>query len=132
MPIDRKLLLYASALAAGLSAGCATTKVSPDALAGADDAIELARNAGARDRAPLELDEALSLRQQAQALADQKEGLAATRMAERAALQARLAIVRAEGAAARAELERERAELDALRRELEAEFGADFDAGGDS
>lgn len=104
-------------------AGCVTTPTDPNLLLQADDAIELAQAAGARDHAPLELDEALELREQAATRVEADETAEANRLTERAALQARLAIVRAEGARARSELERKRRSLDALRDELREGFG---------
>jgi hypothetical protein len=120
VPIPAAALLTVALLAA---AGCATTEADPDLLLEADDAIVLAERAGARDHAPLELDQALELRQQAaQAVADD-EPLEAARLVERAALQARLAIVRAEAGRARAELQDKREGLDRLRAELREAFG---------
>lgn len=121
MPNELKPALLLSALLT--LAGCATTPADPNLLLEADDAIELAQQAGARDHAPLELDEALALRRQAAAMVEEDEAEAAARLAERAALQARLAIVRAEGAQARGELQRKRDDLDELRNELREAFG---------
>ena len=113
-------------------AGCVTTPADPDILLEADDAIELAQRTGARDHAPLELDEALALREQAAARIEADEAGAATRLAERAATQARLAIVRAEGARARNELERKRQDLERLTDELRQAFGDAIEAGDES
>ncbi|MFO7763721.1 MAG: DUF4398 domain-containing protein [Wenzhouxiangellaceae bacterium] len=121
MPNELKSLLLLTALLA--LAGCVTTPADPDLLLEADDAIELAQQSGARDHAPLELDEALDLRERAAAMIDEDEAAAAARLAERAALQARLAIVRAEGARARGELQAKRDELDELEAGLRADFG---------
>ncbi|MFU8877694.1 MAG: hypothetical protein ACNA7E_06100 [Wenzhouxiangellaceae bacterium] len=104
-------------------AGCATPKADPSVLLGADDTIELAMRAGARDHAPLELDEALDLRRRAAAALEERGGESPAFLAERAALQARLAIVRAEGARTRSELERKQTELRRLHRDLTREFG---------
>ena len=104
-------------------AGCVTTPADPDLLLDADDAIELAQQTDARDHAPLELDEALELREQAAAMIRDDEADAAARLAKRAALQARLAIVRAEGAQARGELQRKRSALDELKSELLEAYG---------
>src|SRR6056297_3372078 len=112
--------------------GCATTPADPDILLEADDAIELAQRTGARDHAPLELDEALALRNQAAASIEANDAEAATRLSERAAMQARLAIVRAEGARARNELDRKREDLERLRNELRESFGDAIDAGEES
>ena len=103
--------------------GCATTPADPNLLLEADDAIELALETGARDHAPLEVDEALDLRDQASAMIEENEASAASRLAARAALQARLALVRAEGSRARSELERKRNALDTLKAELRDDFG---------
>ncbi|MDT8450177.1 MAG: hypothetical protein RQ847_08365 [Wenzhouxiangellaceae bacterium] len=112
-------------LAAGLVlAGCATSRVDPSVLMGADDAIEMAEAADAADHAPLELEEARSLRARAGEMAEQKEPEAARRLAERAALQARLALARARGSAARTELERKRSELEQLRARLQDAYGS--------
>jgi len=107
--------------------GCASTPVDPGILLEADDAIELAQRTGARDHAPLELDEALELRNQAAGRIAADEADAAARLAERAAMQARLAIVRAEGARARNELDRKRNDLDRLNNELHQAFGDAID-----
>lgn len=109
--------------------GCATTPADPDILLEADDAIELAQRSGARDHAPLELDEALELRNRAAAMIEDDEADQATRMAARAALQARLAIVRAEGSRARGELERKRSDLQRLEAQLRDDFGDAIDLG---
>lgn len=109
--------------------GCATTPADPDILLEADDAIELAQRSGARDHAPLELDEALELRNRAAAMIVDDEADQATRMAARAALQARLAIVRAEGSRARGELERKRSDLQRLEAQLRDDFGDAIDLG---
>lgn len=109
--------------------GCATTPADPDILLEADDAIELAQRNGARDHAPLELDEALELRNRAAAMIEDDEADQATRMAARAALQARLAIVRAEGSRARGELERKRSDLQRLEAQLRDDFGDAIDLG---
>ncbi len=131
--MPNKLLESAMALLAiVLLAGCATTPADPDILLEADDAIELAQRTGARDHAPLELDEALELRNQAATRIQADEAVAATRLAERAAIQARLAIVRAEGSRARSELDRKRGDLERLRDELRQAFGDAIDAGDDS
>jgi len=116
-------------LALATLAGCATTPADPDILLEADDAIELAQRTGARDHAPLELDEALALRDQAAASIEADRAAEATRLAERAAMQARLAIVRAEGARARSELDRKRQGLDRLHDELRQAFGDAIDTG---
>jgi hypothetical protein len=121
MPNELKCAVLLSALLA--LTGCVTTPADPDLLLEADDAIRLAEEADARDQAPLELDEALELREQAAAMIEDDEAASAARLAERAALQARLAIVRAEGARARSELERKRQALDALKSELREDFG---------
>jgi len=127
---DVKLLFFPFALAAALTvSGCATTPADPDLLLEADDSIELAQKADARDHAPLELDEALELRERAAELIELDEADEAARMAERAAAQARLAIVRAEGARARNELESKRTALENLRAELRETFGAAIDLG---
>lgn len=126
---EMKIPAIPAMLAMLVLAGCATTPADPDILLEADDAIELAQRTGARDHAPLELDEALDLRNQAAARIQADEAGPATRLAERAALQARLAIVRAEGARARTELERKRQDLERLRDELRQAFGDAIDAG---
>lgn len=118
-----------SLLALLVMVGCATTPADPDLLLEADDAIELAQRSGARDYAPLELDEALDLRRQAAAMIEADEAGPAARLAERAALQARLAIVRAEGARARSDLEHKRSALVQLEAELRDAFGDAIDAG---
>lgn len=134
MPSNLQMLLkpILALLALLALAGCATTPADPDILLEADDAIELAQRTGARDHAPLELDEALDLRNQAAAAIEADEAGQATRLAERAAMQARLAIVRAEGARERSDLDRKRQELDRLRRELRESFGDAIDAGDES
>lgn len=124
--------LILAVLALATLAGCATTPADPDILLEADDAIELAQRTGARDHAPLELDEALELRGQAAARIEADEAGEATRLAERAAMQARLAIVRAEGARARSELDRKRQDLERLQSELRDSFGDAIDAGEES
>jgi len=121
MPNELKCVMLSWTLLA--LAGCVTTPADPNLLLEADDAIELAQRADARDHAPLELDEALELRAQAATLIEEDDAAAATRFAERAALQARLAIVRAEGARARSRLEQRRQALDELRGELREAFG---------
>ncbi|HMB38452.1 MAG TPA: DUF4398 domain-containing protein [Wenzhouxiangellaceae bacterium] len=126
------LALFLTLLALLTLAGCATTPADPDILLEADDAIELAQRTGARDHAPLELDAALELRNQAAARIEADEATAATRLAERAAVQARLAIVRAEGGRARSELERKRQDLERLENELRQAFGDAIDAGDES
>mgnify|MGYP006441714469 CR=1 FL=1 len=130
MPNERSVILPMLAVLAVLALpGCATTPADPDILLEADDAIELAKRVGARDYAPLELDKALALRDQAADLIQADEAGEATRLAERAAVQARLAIVRAEGGRARSELERRRQNLDRLRGELREDFGDAIEAG---
>lgn len=131
MPNERLKSLVA-VLALSMLAACATTPADPDILLEADDAIELAQRTGARDHAPLELDEALELRAQAASRIEADEAAEATRLAERAAMQARLAIVRAEGARARNELDRKREDLERLRNELRDSFGDAIDAGEES
>ena len=131
MPSDR-LKFFLALLALLTLTACATTPTDPDILLEADDAIELAQRTGARDHAPLELDEALELRNQAAAKIEADEAGEATRLAERAAMQARLAIVRAEGARARSELDRKREDLERLRNELRESFGDAIDAGEES
>ena len=121
MPNKLKSAVMLSALLT--LAGCVTTPTDPNLLLEADDAIALAEKTDARDHAPLELDEALELRQQAAAMIEEDEAATAVRLAERAALQARLAIVRAEGAQARSELERKRQALNELESELREAFG---------
>lgn len=123
---DSPLILFAL-LAALLVAGCATTEVDPDILFEADDAIALAERAGASDFAPLELEEAVELRDAAATHIAAGEPVLASRAVQRAALQARLAIVRAEGAKERAELQRSRDELQRLRTELRDAFGSRLD-----
>lgn len=122
----RALLLATSCL---LMVACATNEVGPDILIEADETIDLAEQAGARDHAPLDLDEALELRARAAAFVEAGEAVEAMRWVERAALQARLAIVRAEASETRARADRHRAELQALREELRASFGDRFDEG---
>lgn len=131
MPTKR-LTPFLAMLALLTLVACATTPADPDILLEADDAIELAQRTGARDHAPLELDEALELRAQAASRIQADEAGDATRLAERAAMQARLAIVRAEGARARTELERKREDLERLRNELRESFGEAIDAGDES
>ena len=131
MPNERLKSLVA-VLALSTLAACATTPADPDILLEADDAIELAQRTGARDHAPLELDEALELRAQAASRIEADEAAEATRLAERAAMQARLAIIRAEGARARNELDRKREDLERLRNELRESFGDAIDAGEES
>ncbi|MDT8439790.1 MAG: hypothetical protein RQ729_12360 [Wenzhouxiangellaceae bacterium] len=110
-----------------LLGGCATTAVSPDLLIEADDAIALAEQAGARDHAPLDLDEAEALRAAAAEQVEAGKAVPAARLVERATLQAQLAIVRAEASARRAEVDRRRADLEQLRDELRDSFGAAID-----
>lgn len=128
--IATRTALLAAVLSTILAAGCATTEVDPDILLEADDAIALAARAGASDFAPLELEEAVELRDAAAAHVAAGEPVLASRAVQRAALQARLAIVRAEGAQARAELQRSREELERLRNELREAFGSRIDAAG--
>ncbi len=109
--------------AAAVLAGCATTEVDPDILLEAEDAIALAERAGARDFAPLELEQAVELRDAAAEHVAAGEPMLASRSVQRSALQAQLAIVRAEGAQARAELQRARTELQRLTGELRDAFG---------
>lgn len=122
MPIDTKNVILAAALLL-VVAGCATPKADPAVLLEADDAIELAMRTGARDHAPLELDEALELRRRAAAALEERGDDSPALLAERAALQARLAIVRADGSRVRNELERKQAELRRLHQDLTREFG---------
>lgn len=122
--MPNKTIVFAAALGLlALLTGCATTEVDPDVLLEADDAIALAGRAGAPEFAPLELEEAVELRDAAAEHVAADEPVPAARMVERAALQARLAIVRAEGAQARIELQRSRDELQRLRSELREAFG---------
>ena len=75
MPNELKCAVLLSALLA--LTGCATTPADPDLLLEADDAIRLAEEADARDQAPLELDEALELREQAAAMIEDDEAASA-------------------------------------------------------
>lgn len=133
MPNELKRITAILAMSALLAlGGCATTPASTDILLEADDAIALAQRADALDHAPLELDEALKLREEAADRIEADEADEAARLTERAAKQARLAIVRAEGSRARSELERKRIELERLRNELRQAFGAAIDGGDES
>ena len=114
-------------LACLLLTACATSLPDPALLIPADDAIGLAEDAGARTHAPLELDEALALRQRAEALLDEGETEAAVRHVEQAVLQARLAGVRTRGALARQTLAEQRATLDMLEEDLREAFGDAID-----
>lgn len=130
--VHTPLTFTLSLIALLVLAGCASTPVDPDILLEPDDAIALAQRAGARDHAPLELDQAIELRHRAaESIAADKEG-EAVQLAARAAMQARLAIVRAEGARARSELERKRQDLARLQTELREVFGDAIDAGDES
>jgi len=124
---NKSTLIPIVVFAAFVAGGCATTEVDPDVLLEADDAIALATRAGAADFAPLELEDAVELRETAAAHVSAGEPVLASRSVQRAALQARLAIVRAEGAQARAELQRSRDELQRLRSELREAFGSSLD-----
>ena len=118
--LNKPLLLIIPAL---LLSACATRDVDPNVLLETDDALELAVRAGAEDHAPLELNEARQLAEQARDLAEQGESEDAARIARRAVLQSRLAVVRAEGAVARGDLERRLEQYRALRDELVDAFG---------
>ena len=109
--------------------GCASTPPDPALLIPADEAIGLAEDAGARIHAPLELDEAIELRDAAQSLMDEDETEAAVRQVEQAVLKARLATVRTRGALARQELAEQRATLEMLEEDLRAAFGDAIDLG---
>ncbi|MGB0513888.1 MAG: DUF4398 domain-containing protein, partial [Wenzhouxiangellaceae bacterium] len=98
---NKSLLLLTPAL---LLSACATRDVDPNVLLETEDALQLAVRAGAEDHAPLELNEARQLAEQARDLAEQGDPEAADRLARRAVLQSRLAVVRAEGAVARSDL----------------------------
>ena len=117
---NKPMLLLIPAL---LLSACATRSVDPNLMLEADDALALAVRAGAEDHAPLELNEARQLADQARELADQGEAEAAARLASRAVLQSRLAGVRADGAVARNELEQRLDEYRRLRDELVDAFG---------
>ena len=120
-------LLLLALFAGLLLSACATTPPDPALLIPADDAIGLAEDAGARTHAPLELDEALTLRDRAQALFDEGETEAAIHQVEQAVLQARLATVRTRGALARQDLAEQRATLDMLEEDLLEAFGDAID-----
>ncbi|MBY6205206.1 DUF4398 domain-containing protein [Halomonas denitrificans] len=104
-------------------AGCATTPPDPALLRPAEDALALAEQAGARSRAPLELEEARGYYENATEALAAEEPSAVARWVELAEVQARLAIVRSQGAEARDRLAERRSEYEALRDELIDVFG---------
>ena len=110
-------------MAVGLLTACATTPPDPALLDPAEEALELAEQAGAPVRASLELDEARGYYEEAtQALA--ADDLAAVaRWVELAEVQARLAIIRSQGAQAREALAEKRTDYEELRDELRSMFG---------
>lgn len=115
--------LLTAALLCLLLSACATAPPDPALLIPADDAIGIAEDADARVHAPLELDEAIALRDQAQALMNEGETEIAIQRVEQAVLRARLAVVRTRGAQARQNLAEQRATLDMLIEDLRAAYG---------
>ncbi|MDT8410785.1 MAG: DUF4398 domain-containing protein [Wenzhouxiangellaceae bacterium] len=121
-------ILFATIALSTLGA-CVTTSTDPSVLLQAVDAIELAERAAAEEHAPLELEEARELREQAEIFVEEGETADAVRWVERATLQARLAVARAEGSIARSELEQKRRELQQLEAELQESFGDAMEPG---
>ena len=123
-PMMSALARFGAAVLLGLAlAGCATTAPDPALLRPAEDALALAEQAGARSRAPLELEEARGYYENATEALAAEEPTAVARWVELAEVQARLAIVRSQGAEARDRLAERRSEYEALRDELIDVFG---------
>lgn len=131
MPNDTRTLPLLAApgmlLCAALLGACATTPPDPALLVPAEEAVQLAEEAGARTHAPLELADARELLADARLALDADEPEQAARLVELAELQARLAIVRTRGERDRAELARKREALDTLKSELREVYGDELE-----
>lgn len=117
------LAKIAALLAVGLLSACATTPPDPALLDPAEEALELAEQAGAPVRASLELDEARSYYENATEALAAEDLAAVARWVELAEVQARLAIIRSQGAQAREALAEKRSDYEELRDELRSLFG---------
>ncbi len=106
-----------------LIAACATTPPDPRLLSNAEQAVEIAREAGAQEFAPLELQFASERLEAARFQLDNNQAAAARRLADESEIEAQLALARTRAAQARARLATLQGELEQLRTDLVEEFG---------
>ncbi|MEE4638413.1 MAG: DUF4398 domain-containing protein [Wenzhouxiangella sp.] len=106
-----------------LLAACATTPPDPRLLDNAEQAIEIALQAGAEEYAPLELRFARERLEAARFQLDNNQAAAAGRLADEAEIEAQLALARTRAAQARAELAQRQRELESLQADLIEAFG---------
>lgn len=117
--VPDRIHLHAWLAAALLAlAGCATVPPPVDALAGAESAIRMARDAGAEDHAPLELRFARDRLEEAQDAMVQRQHARAGDLAEEAQADAELARAKAELAAQRQRNDAQRDDNERLRQSL--------------
>lgn len=119
--MNRRLPTVAALLV--LLAACATTPPDPRLLNNAEQAIEIARQAGAEEYAPLELRFARERLDAARFQLDNNQATPARRLADEAEIEAQLALARSRAAQARAELAQRQRELERLRMDLVEAFG---------
>lgn len=115
LPILAALLL--------LVAACATTPPDPRLLSNAEQAISVARQAGAEEYAPLELRFALEQLEAARLQLDNNQGTAARRLADESEIEAQLALARTRAARVRADLAERQQDLERLQNDLIEAFG---------
>ncbi|MEE4295361.1 MAG: DUF4398 domain-containing protein [Wenzhouxiangella sp.] len=106
-----------------LLTACATTPPDPRLLSNAEQAVNVAREAGAEEFAPLELQFASERLEAARFQLDNNQGDAARRLADESEIEAQLALARTRAAQARARLAQLQRELDQLRNDLIEAFG---------
>lgn len=106
-----------------LITGCATTPPDPRLLNNAEQAIKVAREAGAEQYAPLELRFAIEQLEMARFHLENNQGDEARRSADEGEIEAQLALARSRAAQARAELAQRQLDLERLRTDLREAFG---------
>ncbi|HMA97944.1 MAG TPA: DUF4398 domain-containing protein [Wenzhouxiangella sp.] len=106
-----------------LATACATTPPDPRVLSNAEQAINVAREAGAEEYAPLELNFAVEQLEMARFQLENNRADEARRLADEGEIEAQLALARSRAAQARAELATQQLELERLRSDLIEAFG---------
>lgn len=119
--MNRRLPTVAALLA--LLAACATTPPDPRLLNNAEQALQIAREAGAEEYAPLELRFARERLDAARLQLDNNNAAPARRLADEAEIEAQLALARTRAARARADLAQHERELESLKADLIEAFG---------
>ena len=133
-PWSRRVLLLPLAALALTLAGCASTPPPDGSMNQAQSLLQAARDAGARDYAPVDLGYAQNRFQQAQAaFADRKYDVAAS-LADEASADAELARAKARRGAARAQIQDKTDANNQLRQQMEAAHPANggADQGGNA